>query len=199
MQRNGSKRHGFAYFAAPSGDAPAVRLLIFEERVMSNKSQFDFGWPVPVAIGIIVVGIIALAAMNKLPIKIFGIEWANSPSPSSSSTTSSSNSPGSLYDPTKPFLIQLGSDTTPTSAGDEVDRVKQLAERQKLRVDQFKKNNLYVTTIGFFPSEAEAKNARSLIINEIPFFKTTQPVIQNVRQWCPHYVVVGTYLECQTK
>jgi hypothetical protein len=171
---------------------------------MSNKGQFDFGWPVTVAFGLFVICLLVLAGMNKLPTKIFGVEWANSPSPSPPpSTTSSSilttnNSPASNpYNPTKPFLIQLGSDTTPTSAGDEVDRVKQLAGQLKLRVDQFKKDDLYITTIGFFPSEVDARNTRNLIVEKIPFFQTTQPVIQNIRKWCPKYVTAGTHLECQ--
>jgi len=133
---------------------------------------------------------------------------SNPPSPTPSSTASPSTTPSpqprisetpfSLpYDPTKPFLIQLGSDTTPVSAGDEVDRVKELAAQRNLRVDQFKTGSWYVTTIGFFSSKQEAASFRSLIIQEIPFFQSTEPQVQNIREWCPNYVAVGTHLECR--
>lgn len=150
-----------------------------------------------------------IVAITGLLVALRGANLIN-PSPNSSSsfppspaTTFSpqprtSATPFSLpYDPAKPFLIQLGSDSTPVSAGDEVDRIKELAAQKNLRVDQFKRGNWYVTTVGFFSSRKEAESFRNLVIQEIPFFETTDPQIQNLREWCPNYVAVGTHLECQ--
>ncbi|MDX2253933.1 MAG: SPOR domain-containing protein [Pseudanabaenaceae cyanobacterium bins.39] len=144
-----------------------------------------------------------IAALSEVGlIKILSNPSSPSPtvisSPTSSPQPSTSETPFSLpYDPTKPFLIQLGSDTTPVSAGDEVDRIKQLAAQKNLRVDQFKKGNWYVTTVGFFSSRQEAESFRNLVIQKIPFFQSTDPQIQNLREWCPNYVAVGTHLECR--
>lgn len=121
---------------------------------------------------------------------------STSPSPQPRASESSVSLP---YDPTKPFLIQLGSDKTPTSAGDEVDRVKELAAQRNLRVDQFKMKNWYVTTVGFFSSRQEAVNFRDIIIEKIPFYQSTSPQIQNIREWCPNYIAVGTHLECRNQ
>lgn len=129
----------------------------------------------------------------------------SSPSPSPTQTAPAPvvpspqpRSPEPYIDPTKPFLVQLGSDETPTSAGDEIDRVKELALRKNLRVDQFKQGNWYVTTVGFFSSREEAANFRSLVLEEIPFFQSTSPQIQNIREWCPSPVPSGTYFECRS-
>ena len=102
-----------------------------------------------------------------------------------------------VFDPTKPFLIQLGSDTDPVSAGDEIDRVRDLAKEKKLSIVPFKKGKWYVTTVGFFESKSEADTFRDLIVVEIPFFKSTNPQVQNIREWCPNHNKTGIYLKCQ--
>lgn len=102
-----------------------------------------------------------------------------------------------FYDPTKPFILQIGTDDTPVSAGDEVDRVKKLALQMNLRVDQFKKGKFYITTVGFFSTREEALDFRNILIDRIPFFKSTDPLIQNMREFCPSYSAVGTHLECK--
>ncbi len=60
---------------------------------MSENGKWDFGWPVTIAIGISVLGLLGLAAMNKLPTEMFGIKWASSSTspPNSSPTESSTN------------------------------------------------------------------------------------------------------------
>jgi len=91
----------------------------------------------------------------------------------------------------------VGSDKTVVSARDEGDRIKDLAQQNNLRVDQFKMEGLYITTVGFFSSKQEAVNFRNIIVEKIPFFRSTNPKVQNIREWCPDSVDVGTHLECR--
>ena len=44
------------------------------------QGGWNFGWPVAVAVVTVVSGVLALAAMNKLPTEMFGVRWSN-PSP----------------------------------------------------------------------------------------------------------------------
>lgn len=65
---------------------------------MSENGKWDFGWPVTIAIGITVLGLLGLAAMNKLPTEMFGIKWASSTTSSPNSSTT--ESPNSMFNET---------------------------------------------------------------------------------------------------
>jgi hypothetical protein len=143
-------------------------------------------WAIPIGLFVLAIGLVLNFTSPS-----------STPGPSSVATSSS---PGVILAPyknsAKPFLLQLGSDTDPVSARDEVNRVKEFATKKKLSVNLLKKENLYVTIIGFFGSKGEAESLRNLVVNEIPFFKSTNPLIQDIREWCPKPSQSGTYIEC---
>lgn len=53
------------------------------------QGSWNFGWPVAVAVVAVVGGVLALAAMNKLPTEMFGVRWSSTPSTNPSATPNS--------------------------------------------------------------------------------------------------------------
>jgi uncharacterized caspase-like protein len=152
-----------------------------------------------------------------VPIFILGLVWSMSsvlifhlrkqsiqqPLPSSPVVTSNPTSLPSIsgenpFPLGKPFIIQLSSDAVFNESEDEVKRIQDLAEKNMLKVAQFKTNNKwYVTTVGSFFSEQEANQFLNIILNEIPYFKQTNPTVEDIKKLCPKPVKLDKYWECK--
>jgi len=77
------------------------------------QGGWNFGWSVTVAIVTVVGGVLALAAMNKLPTEMFGVRWSNpslsvqspiTPSPILETKPTNSSSPNELQQPLWKFM-----------------------------------------------------------------------------------------------
>jgi uncharacterized protein YgiM (DUF1202 family) len=114
--------------------------------VSTPQSNWNFGWPVAIAIVAVVGGVLVLAAMNKLPTEMFGVRWAT-PSPSQLSTPPSAAINGSVdqpsIQPTSTSLTQAESISSPipsltterTGVVDDVDRFSNLRSSPSLEDD----------------------------------------------------------------
>jgi len=80
------------------------------------QGGWNFGWSVTVAIVTVVGGVLALAAMNKLPTEMFGVRWSNpslsvqspiTPSPILEAKSTNSSSPNELQQPLWKFMGKL--------------------------------------------------------------------------------------------